>query len=154
LFQDFVRSNIPEQYRARIDFLGQVAHSDVIPLRRAHFATIVASQYETGSYSVQEAMSLGCPIIATAVGGIPELIEDRRNGLLIPSQDAAAMANACRRLLEDPALAARLGRQAWQDCGTSYDAEIIAKQTIAAYEEAIDAFKSRSKSRRYFMSSQ
>lgn len=110
-------------------------------LRTEHFLTVVASQQEVMPYSVLEAMSLGCPLVATAVGGIPEVISNQRNGLLIPSQDVKAMTASCQMLLNDHALAARLGRQAWADCLDSYRPENIANHTIAAYEQAINSFR-------------
>ena len=140
-FEKFVRKSFPKSCRSRIKFCGQMDHSGVMSLRRKHFATIIASQYEMMPYTVLEAMSLGCPLVATAVGGIPDLIQDQRNGLLVPSQDVRAMAAACRKLLDDHALAARLGRQAWRDCREFYRPDNIAKQTIAAYEEANNNFK-------------
>ena len=140
-FEHFVRTSFPEWCRSRIKFYGQMTHSEVMSLRPKCFATIIASQYEIGPYSVLEAMSLGCPVVATAVGGIPEMIKDQRNGLLVPSQDVKAMIAACKKLLDDRALAARLGRQAWRDCRDIYGPDNIAKQTVAAYEEAIDKFK-------------
>jgi glycosyltransferase involved in cell wall biosynthesis len=121
-------------------------HSDVMSLRLKHFASIIASQYEIMPYSVLEPMSLGSPLIATAVGGIPELIQDQRNGLLVPSQDTKAMVAACRMLLDDRGLAARLGRQGWCDCRNFYDPENIAKQTIATYENAIEQFNAHNDS--------
>ena len=87
-----------------------------------------------------EVISLGCPIVVTAVGGIHELIQDNHNGLLVPSQDVKAMAAACKKLLDDHALAARLGRKAWLDCRDLYGPDFIAKQTVAAYEQAIKTF--------------
>jgi glycosyltransferase involved in cell wall biosynthesis len=147
--EEFVRRNIPERHRSRVDFKGLMAHSQVMSIRRNHLAAIVASQYEIAPYSILESLSLGCPVIATAVGGIPELINDQRNGLLIPSKDAKRMFGACRALLDDPSLAARLGRQAWQDCRRLYEPELLAKQTLAAYREAIEVFKSRSKAQPY-----
>ena len=70
-------------------------------LRTQHFITIVAARYDTMGYMMMESMALGCPMVATAVGGIPEFIKDRRNGLLVPSDDADALANACAQLLEN-----------------------------------------------------
>jgi glycosyltransferase involved in cell wall biosynthesis len=140
-FDEFIRENLPEWCRSRVDFRSQLSHTDVMSLRVASFATVVASQYETLGYTVLEAMSLGCPIVTTAVGGIPELIKDQHNGLLVPSQDVGALAGACARLLGDNALAVRLGRQAWRDCRDLYSSERIARQTVNAYEEAIDSCK-------------
>ncbi len=144
-FEQYMRSNFSEECRSRIKFRGRMSHSDVMSLRPRHFATIVASQQEIMPYSVLEAMSVGCPVIATAVGGIPDLIQHERNGLLVPSSNAQALAAACRRLLDDPALAGRLGRQAWQDCRDQYSPDRIAQQTVAAYAAAIDKFKTRNR---------
>ena len=85
-------------------------------------------------------MACGCPVVATAVGGIPELIKDERNGLLVASQDVKAMAAACQKLLDNKALAARVARQAWQDCREFHRLENIAEQTVAMYQETIDTF--------------
>ena len=140
-FNHFVRANFPEWFRSRIEFRGLMTHADVMSLRTKHFATIIAAQYDTMGYMLLEPMSLGCPLVATAVGGIPEVIENQRNGLLVPSQDVNAMASACRTLLNDPTLAVRLGRQAWLDCRDLYSPDTVANQTAAVYEEAIKEFE-------------
>jgi glycosyltransferase involved in cell wall biosynthesis len=142
-FERFAQSCVTRECLPRITFCGKVAHSEIEFLRVKHFATIVASQYEIMPYSVLEAMALGCPVVATAVGGIPELIKDERNGLLVAPGDVGALVGACRRLLEDKGLAARLGLQAWRDCRDHYNPGSIAMQTEAAYEAAIDQFKAQ-----------
>jgi glycosyltransferase involved in cell wall biosynthesis len=142
-FEHFVRRNLSESRQSRIQFRGQMDHPDVMSLRTTSLCTIIASQHENMPYSVLEAMSLGCPLVVTAVGGIPEVIKDQRNGLTVPSQDEEAMISACRKLLDNHALAARLGRQAWRDCRELYDPETVAKQTIGAYREAIEIFRFR-----------
>jgi len=142
-FEQFVGNNFPPWLRSRIQFCGELKHSDVMSLRLKHFATIIASQREIMPYSVLEAMSLGCPVIATSVGGIPELIQDQRNGLLVPSQNGKAMFAACKKLLDDHTLASRLGRQARHDCRELYRSDAIATQTISAYNQAIDNFHRR-----------
>ena len=140
-YDAFVRANIPETFRSRIEFLGPTDRSNIMSLRTRCLATIVASRYENMPYSVLEAMSLGCPLIATAVGGIPELITNHRSGILIPSEDQNAMIDASETLLRDMRLAARLGRQAWLDCRDLYAPENTARQTVSAYEKAIERFQ-------------
>ena len=81
---------------------------------------------EPFSVSLLGAMSTGLATIATTAGGTPEAIIDGENGLLVPPDDAAALAAAMARLMQDPALALRLGRQAAADVRVhwSFDAYI------------------------------
>jgi glycosyltransferase involved in cell wall biosynthesis len=55
-----------------------------------------------------EALAVGAPVIAPRVGGVPEIVEDGVNGLLVPAGDAAALASAIRRFFADDGLRARL----------------------------------------------
>lgn len=67
------------------------------------------SHYEGFGVVLVEAMRRGLPIVATSVGGIPEVVEDGVNAILVPPRDAASLARALARLLDDPALRSRLG---------------------------------------------
>ncbi|RLK07345.1 glycosyltransferase family 4 protein [Ruegeria conchae] len=140
-FEEFFEQNFPPKLRDRVDYRGQMTHSELMSLRTSHYLTLIAAQYDTMGYMLLEPMSLGCPLVTTAVGGIPEVIEDERNGLLIPSQDLEAMVAACQRLLDDPDLATRLGRQAWADCSELYSPDAVATKTVEGYKAAIRAFK-------------
>lgn len=68
-----------------------------------------------------EAMSMSLPVVASAVSGIPELVQHEVNGLLAAPDDAAALADAVQRLLADPALAASLGRAARESVTLGFD---------------------------------
>ncbi len=99
--------------RARIDReqlpVRLLGHRDDVPdLLRAADALVVPSRWEGQPLIVHEALRAGRPLIATAVGGIPEMVGDA--ALLVPAGDAAALRGAVRRLLADPALAARLAQ--------------------------------------------
>jgi glycosyltransferase involved in cell wall biosynthesis len=140
-FDQFVHTNLPASCWPRIDFRGQLRREEVNSLRHGHFLTIVASQLENLPYAVLEAMSIGSPIIASDVGGIPELIRNGENGLLFASQNIPALVSACRTLLDNHALASALGSQARNDCIDLFNPQHIAMETISAYQVAIEAYR-------------
>ena len=138
---EFIRNNLPEDARSRITFLGQLNNKEVMSLRQSHFINVISSRYETQGYGVMEALSLGCPIVATAVGGIPEVIVDQQNGLLAPANNPNALAALCERLIENNDFARRLGEQGRRDCRLHYDPKTIANRAISAYLKGVNAFK-------------
>src|SRR3569833_614971 len=73
---------------------------------------LLPSYHEGMPMALLEAMSWGVPVIATPVGGIPQIVKHEANGLLIPPADVGALTTAIARLLEDPALRIRLGHAA------------------------------------------
>jgi glycosyltransferase involved in cell wall biosynthesis len=96
--------------RSRVRFMG--VRRDVEDILRACDAFALTSISEAASITVLEAMACARPIVATAVGGTPELVRDGIDGLLVPRGDAPAIAAALHRVLTDEALAGRLGASA------------------------------------------
>ena len=95
---------------SQVRFLG---HRDDVPAVLSESdAFVLTSRSEAFPNSVMEAMAAGLPVIATAVGGVPELVQHRTNGILVAADDRAAVAQALRNLIDDPARAAALGRAA------------------------------------------
>lgn len=88
----------------RVRFAGALPREDVLALYRAADAALLSSAWENFPHSVVEALSVGTPVISTAVGGVPEVVEDGVNGLLVPRGDVDALANAIRRLSAEPGL--------------------------------------------------
>ena len=140
-YEQFVRTMLPERCRSLIEYHGTLSHLEVMRLRKRAFMTISASRYEVLPYSILEAMSLGCPLIASAVGGVPEVIRDFANGLLVKPDDVPSLVTACKRLLDSPQLAANCGTQARQDCKRYFDPRKIATESANAYCEAIRFFE-------------
>jgi glycosyltransferase involved in cell wall biosynthesis len=96
----------------RVRFLGSGTREDVIALFRGVAAALLTSAGENLPHTVLEALAAGTPVIATAVGGIPEVVRDGENGLLVPPRDVAAIASAIDRLVHDDALRASLAAAA------------------------------------------
>ena len=92
----------------RSRFLGSLSRDDVLRLFRAADGSVLSSAWENFPHTVVEALAVGCPVIATAVGGVPEVVRDGENGLLVPPNDVASLTAAIRRYFEDDDLRLRL----------------------------------------------
>jgi glycosyltransferase involved in cell wall biosynthesis len=86
--------------------------TDAARLMAAFDAFALASTYEGLPIALVEAMATGCPAVATRVGGVPEVVADGVQGILVPSRDPAALADGLERLLGDRALRAEMGAAA------------------------------------------
>ena len=92
----------------RVHLLGPLPRPRVVELFAAADASILSSSWENFPHTVVEALAAGTPVLATATGGVAEVVRDGENGLLVPLGDSAALAAAIRRFFEDDALRARL----------------------------------------------
>ena len=96
----------------RVRFLGPLNRDRVLTLFRAADASLLTSSWENFPHTVVEALAVGTPVIATAVGGVPELVHDGENGLLVSAGDRDALAAAVRRVIGEPGLRERLAAAA------------------------------------------
>lgn len=117
--------------RAPVTLLGH--RTDVADLLAGADLAVVTSDWEARQLFAQEAMRVGVPLVATAVGGVPELVEDA--AILVPPGDVDAVDTAVGGLLDDPAHRAELGRRARAQADTwPTEAETCA-QLVALYAE-------------------
>jgi glycosyltransferase involved in cell wall biosynthesis len=91
------------------------------------------------SLAIMEAMAAGLPVVATAVGGNPELVEPGITGLLVPAGDPAALAEALRRLAREPGLRRAMGRAARSRVVLDFTVEKMADRYAALYGELLRA---------------
>ena len=84
-----------------------------------------------------EAMAAGAPVVATGVSGIPELVEDEVNGLLVEPDDPAALADALIRLHEDRELATRISHAGRRTVRERFDGDRLARRLADLFEEAL-----------------
>jgi L-malate glycosyltransferase len=99
-----------EGLRERVVFTG--AHEDFESLLAASDVFLLPSEQESFGLAALEAMACGVPVVASDVGGVPEVVEHGRSGFLAPVGDLEAMAGRVLSLLEDPALAGALSKAA------------------------------------------
>ncbi|HEX4432925.1 MAG TPA: glycogen synthase [Frankiaceae bacterium] len=104
----------------------------------SHAAAFVCpSVYEPLGIVNLESMACATPVVASAVGGIPEVVQDGVTGLLVPPSEPKALAAAVNRLLDDPGLAAEMGRAGRRRASAEFSWQAIAEQTVALYEAVI-----------------
>jgi glycosyltransferase involved in cell wall biosynthesis len=140
---EYLGKEIPLAMRERIEYRGRLPQSEIEKLRTQAYLTIVCSRYENFPNTVVEAMAAGCPTIATNTGGIREMIFHGRNGLLVEVEDVDGLAAGIAKMLDDPALARKLGEQAARDCRDWFDATKIAERTVSFYSKVIECYRER-----------
>jgi glycosyltransferase involved in cell wall biosynthesis len=91
--------------------------------------------------SLLAAMAHGLPAVAVASGGVPEIIENGRNGVLVAGPDATELACAISGVLRDPKVAQRLGAAARETIARRFTVDLLAENTLHEYEHAIRAFR-------------
>jgi glycosyltransferase involved in cell wall biosynthesis len=97
----------------------------------ATVAVVPSLWAEAFGLTVVEAMAAGVPVVASSVGGIPELINQRVTGLLVPPGDASALAAALRELLDDSVLRARMGPKARETAWARFSHTRVADELAA-----------------------
>jgi glycosyltransferase involved in cell wall biosynthesis len=132
------RESLEEQARDlgdQVRFLG--LQSDPLDILAGLEVAVVPSLLETFSLVSLEAMALERPLVASRVGGIPEVVEDGVSGTLVPPEDPMALAGAICAYLEDPTLARRHGRQGRERALACFSLDRMAENLEAVYEEAL-----------------
>jgi glycosyltransferase involved in cell wall biosynthesis len=102
---------------------------------RAADVVVYPSRAETSPLAIIEAFATGRSVVATKVGGVSELLDDGRNGLLVEPGDAAGFARALRTLLDSPDLAQGLGEAGLNDVRERHDLDDVVDAWLALYEE-------------------
>jgi teichuronic acid biosynthesis glycosyltransferase TuaC len=121
----------------RVRFVGKIAHDDVGWWMSAGDLFVLPSLSEGLPTVVCEAMNCGRPVVATAVDGTPEIVRDGETGILVPPSDPAALAAALGRILDEPALARRMGEAALRIGQAEYTWAANARRMTAIYEDLV-----------------
>jgi glycosyltransferase involved in cell wall biosynthesis len=139
---DVISSLIPAEDRNRIIFTGHVPVTQTILYQQKAICTVMPTRgFESFSYIVVEAMSCGCPVIATDCGGPTEIITDGVDGLLVAPGDSGALGDAMERLIEDKQLRENMAIQARSTVEHKYSTNVVVPRIIQLYENVISKFK-------------
>jgi glycosyltransferase involved in cell wall biosynthesis len=121
-----------------VEYLGRLSREDVrLQLRRSRAMLIPSRWHENNPMSLLEARAAGVPVICTDMGGLPEMVDDGRDGLLVPSASADALAEAVRRLAGDRGLAQEMGQRGKERLLRDNSPDVHYARLMAAYEAAI-----------------
>ena len=118
-------------------FIGRVPHEDIAQLYDAADIYLTTPNIDNMPVSLLECSASGLPIVATHVGGIPYIVTDEKTALLVPINDDQAAADACLRLLRDPALVERLTANAYEAV-KQYTGPAVAVQWVQVYRGLMD----------------
>jgi len=121
----------------RLTFVGKLSRTELLrEYAQAHFF-VLPSIFEPFGIVLLEAMAAGLPVIASRVGGIPEIVDGGRTGLLVDPGNPGALAEALRHVCRDEALRKSMGRRAREKV-TRYDWDLIVPRILSLYVQALE----------------
>jgi glycosyltransferase involved in cell wall biosynthesis len=115
------------------------SYDDVPGLLEAADLFVLPSRSEGQPNAVMEAMAMGLPVVATRVGGVPELARHDEQALLVPPEDPQAIAEACLQLLAEPGRASRLGSAGRERAAKEFSRAQMIRRYEQLYEEVVGA---------------
>ena len=102
-------------------------------------AVVLFSREETAPTIIAQAMAAGKPVVATRVGGVPEMVNDGESGFVVESEDETALAERMLTLLNDQDLCLRMGARGHELALCRFNPEAVARQTVEAYRTALNS---------------
>ncbi len=126
-------------------FPGYVSDKDLRAALHASDVFVLSSLWEVLPVAILEAMAAGKPIVCTDVGGNSELVKNGKNGFLVPKREPKPFARALIKVLSNPAMAKRMGRESRRRAVNEFDWRIVALHTHEFYKKLLRDFKAEKK---------
>ncbi len=120
-----------------VDIVGSVDNKRMLHEIATARAVVLFSRQENAPTIIAQAMAAGKPVVASRVGGVPEMVDDGETGFLVESEDEATLADRLVRVLRDQHLCLRMGRTGHEIALTRFRPETVAEMTVQAYRTAL-----------------
>jgi glycosyltransferase involved in cell wall biosynthesis len=141
---EIVRRQVEQEpWADHVRLLGWVSGRDKEKAFQQCSLFVLPSYAEGMPMAVLEAMSYGLPVVATPVGGVPQIVAGNRTGLLVPPGDTSALAEAILRVLREPEMALALGNAARAVVCTGYDARHLTERLTEVYGSVLNELTTR-----------
>jgi glycosyltransferase involved in cell wall biosynthesis len=136
--EEALRALTREAGASRVEFAGYRSGDELKTLLAgAQFVVLPSRWYENLPFAVMEAFAAAKPVVASRIGGIPEMVDDGMNGILFPMGDEAALAEALRRMLRDREARLEMGRRGREKAERLYDREGHYRRIMRIYEDVL-----------------
>jgi glycosyltransferase involved in cell wall biosynthesis len=134
--KDQLQGMVTEMGLRNVRFVGAVSQDRMRELYDAADVYLMSPDLDNMPLSVLECYASGLPVVSTAAGGVPRIVENERTGLLVPVGDDRALAEAALRLLEEPGLGLYLAKNARKEC-YQYQAASVASEWASLYRAVL-----------------
>jgi glycosyltransferase involved in cell wall biosynthesis len=125
------------EIRENIQFLGKVKNDELINAYQNCDIFVAPSYYESFGLIYAEAMAWGKPVIGTKVGGIPDVVDDNKNGILVPPGNEIELASAIIRLADSHELRSSMGLAGRKRIKENFSVEEMARRSVQHYGELL-----------------
>jgi len=122
------------------EFLGTQKDIPAV-MAQLDLLVLATTTHEAFGRVIVEAQAAGVPVVATKVGGVVDIIEDNRTGLLVPAAEEEGISEAVMKIYHNPKLVAELAERAYIKIKEKYNVELMVKNTLEVYQEALSNFK-------------
>lgn len=136
-YQDYILHRLGLHVAARVEFVGRLGHRQLVHEYQAcAISTVPSVLFDNHPNTCLEAMACGRPVVGSDSGGIPEIIQDRVTGLIVPAGDPEALADALAKLLLDRPRAEQMGVAGRRRVEDTYARSVVMSRQVEAYLEA------------------
>ena len=138
-YSSYIRSLICQYgLRDNVKFLGYLSEGEMCERYLTSHGVVSASSIENSSNSVAEAMLLGMPIVASAVGGVPDMLEDRKEGFLYQSDASYMLAHYIMKMFDNDEIAKEYGLAARKRALYAHDRDLNNQKLVEIYEKVVE----------------